>query len=94
MELVKASYKIPRLLWIICVSCVCHAFATVHCCLVVTCRQRLNSWLMFVMDIVILLLFPFGILGQMLYLVVSIPDPCCLSYFNNTSQYKIGHHWR
>ena len=25
--------------------------------------------------------FPFGILGQVWYLVVSIPDPCCLSYF-------------
>ena len=24
--------------------------------------------------------FPFGILGQVLYLIVSIPDPCCLSY--------------
>ena len=24
--------------------------------------------------------FPFGILGQVWYLVVSIPDPCCLSY--------------
>ena len=25
--------------------------------------------------------FPFGILGQVLYMIVSIPDPCCLSYF-------------
>ena len=25
--------------------------------------------------------FPFGILGQVWYLIVSIPDPCCLSYF-------------
>ena len=26
--------------------------------------------------------FPFGILGQVwyMYLIVSIPDPCCLSY--------------
>ena len=27
--------------------------------------------------------FPFGILGQVWYLIVSIPDPCCLSYFVN-----------
>ena len=27
--------------------------------------------------------FPFGILGQVWYLIVSIPDPCCLSYFNS-----------
>ena len=25
--------------------------------------------------------FPFGILGQVWYLIVSIPDPCCLSFF-------------
>ena len=27
--------------------------------------------------------FPFGILGQMWYFIVSIPDPRCLSYFNS-----------
>ena len=25
--------------------------------------------------------FPFGILGQVWYLIVSILDPCCFSYF-------------
>ena len=25
--------------------------------------------------------FPFGILGQVWYLIVLIPYPCCLSYF-------------
>ena len=25
--------------------------------------------------------FPIGILGQVWYLIVSIPDPCCRSYF-------------
>ena len=25
--------------------------------------------------------FPFGILGQVWYLIVSIPGLCCLSYF-------------
>ena len=25
--------------------------------------------------------FPFGILGQVWYLITSIPNPCCLSYF-------------
>ena len=30
--------KVILLLWIVCVlSCVCHTFVTVHCCLVVTC---------------------------------------------------------
>ena len=25
--------------------------------------------------------FPFGTLGQVWYLIVSVPEPCCLSYF-------------
>ena len=38
--------------------------------------------------------FPFGILGQVWYLIVSIPDPCCLSYFhaNQTSMCLYPHH--
>ena len=38
-------------LWIICLfmSCVSHAFASVNCCIVVTCCEKLNSWLSFVM---------------------------------------------
>ena len=40
-------------------SCVCHSFASIHCCTVV-----------------------FGILGQVWYLVVSMTDSCCLSYFD------------
>ena len=50
-------------------SCVCHAFA-----------KGLTSWLLFVMFIVFVTL-PCGILGQVWYLVVSIPDLCRLSYF-------------
>ena len=42
--------------------------------------KGLTSWLLFVMFIVILSHFPFGILGEVWYLIVSIPDPCCLSY--------------
>ena len=37
-------------------SCVCHAFASVHCCLVVPEGKGLTSWFLFVMFIVILLL--------------------------------------
>ena len=38
-------------------SCVCHAFASVHCCLVVTCWEGLTSWLFFVMFNCVLSLF-------------------------------------
>ena len=63
-------------------SCVCHAFGSVHCCLVVTCREMavMATWLLFVFSCDFVT-FPFGILRQGWYLIVSIPDPCCLSYF-------------
>ena len=65
-------------------SCVCHAFASVHCCLVVTRRER-AVLLALVRDVYCdFITFPFGVLGQVRYLNVSIPDSCCLSYFNNT----------
>ena len=34
--------------------------------------------------------FSFVILGQVWYLIVSIPDPCCLSYFLPTKQLVLG----
>ena len=39
------------------------------------------SWLLFVMLSCVFVTFPYGILGQMRYLIVSIPDLCHLSYF-------------
>ena len=35
--------------------------------------------------------FPFGILGQVWYLIVSIPEPCCLSYFTVKPILPINH---
>ena len=64
-------------------SCICHAFMSVHCCLVVTRRERADL-LALVCDVYCdFVSFPFGILGQVWFLVVSIPDPCCLSYFKS-----------
>ena len=46
------------------VSCVSHAFASVHCCLVATCRERADL-LALVGDVhCIFVTFPCGILGQ------------------------------
>ena len=42
--------------------------------------KGLASWLLFVMFIVILLLSHL-VAWDMWYLIVSIPDPCCLSFF-------------
>ena len=66
------------------VSGVSHAFASVHCCLVVTCWER-AVLLALVGDILvgcIFVTFPCGILGQVWYLIASFPDLCRLSYFN------------
>ena len=46
-------------------------------------RKVLTSWLLFVMFFFDFVTFPFGILGQVWYFIVSIPDPCCLSYLDN-----------
>ena len=61
-------------------SCVSYAFASVHCCLVVTCWERAD-----LLDLVgdvycIFVIFPCGILGQMGHLIVLFPDLCHLSY--------------
>ena len=66
-------------------SRVCHAFASVHCCLVVTCRERADL-LALVCDVYCdFVTFPFGFLGQVWYLILSIPDPCCLSYLDKST---------
>ena len=65
------------------VSCVSYAFASVHCCLVVTCWVRADL-LALVGDVyfIFFVTFPCGILGQVWYLIVSFPDLCCISYFD------------
>ena len=69
-------------------SCDCHAFASVHCCLVVSCWERADL-LAVVCDVYCgFVTFPCGILGQVWYLIFaplltlieSIPDLCHLSY--------------
>ena len=43
--------------------------------------KGLTSWLLFVMSNYDFVNSPCGILGQVWYLIVLIPDLCCLSYF-------------
>ena len=55
--------------------------ASVHCCLVVTCWGRADI-LALVCDVLLrVCYFPIGILGQVWYLIVSIPHLCHFSYF-------------
>ena len=62
-------------------SCVSNAFASVHCCLVVTCWERADL-LTLVGDVYcIFVTFPCGVLGLVWHLIVSFPGRCRLSYF-------------
>ena len=62
-------------------SCDCHAFTSVHRCLVVNSWERADL-LALICDVYCgFVTFPCGILGQVWYLIVSIPDLCHLSYF-------------
>ena len=53
----------------------------------ITCWERADSWLSFVMFHCVFVIFPSDILGQVWYLIVSIPDLCQLSYFDNIRGY-------
>ena len=63
--------------------CVCHAFVSVHFCLVVTCWERADL-LALVYDVLLCFVtLQCGILGQVWCLIVSRPDLCHLSCFNH-----------
>ena len=67
------------------VSCVSHAFASVHCCLVHTCWERADLFALVGDVYCIFVTFPFGILGQVWNLIVLFPDLSHLSYFQNNT---------
>ena len=57
-------------------SCDCHALLPV-----VTCWERADLFALVCDVYCCFVTFPCGILGQVWYLIVSIPDLCYLSYF-------------
>ena len=67
---------------------VCHAVISVPCSLVVICWERANFLaFLYVMFSCVCFLssFPCGVLGQVWYFIVSIPDLCLLPYFKSSS---------
>ena len=63
----------------VCLLCFCVRLFS--CCLVVTCWER-PDLLALVCDVLLwVCYFPIGILGQVWYLIVSIPDLCPFLYF-------------
>ena len=55
--------------------------ASVYMCFVVTCWERADLSALVCGVYCAFVTFPFGILGQVWYLIVSIPDLCTLTYF-------------
>ena len=63
---------------------VCHAVLSVYCSIVVTCWERAAYLLalLYVIFSYVFVTFPCGVLGQVWYLIVSIPHICLLPYLD------------
>ena len=55
-------------------------YTFVYMCLVVTCWERADLLALVYGVLLSVCYFPIGILGQVLYLIASIPDLCTLTY--------------
>ena len=75
--------KAMLLLWILFVSCVsCLSLLCCHCSLVVTCWKRDDLFaFLCVMFSCVFVTSPYGVLGQVWNLIVSIPYICVLPNF-------------
>ena len=62
--------------------CFCHAFASAHCCLVVTCWEKADLLAIICGVKLCGCFFPIWYPGSGWYLILSIPDLCPLSYFH------------
>ena len=70
-------------------SCVSHAFASVHCWHVVICWEKVDL-LALVGDVSCMFVtFPCGILGRVWYLIVLVPDLCLISYFVGSNLFRV-----
>ena len=78
------------LLWIflLFMFCVCHAILSVHCSLVVNCLERACLLaLLCVMFSFVFVTFPCGVLGQVWFLIVSIPYLSLLPYLGTSKMH-------
>ena len=67
----------------LCLLCLCTRLF--KCALWSPAGKGLTSWLSFVVSNCEFVTFPIGILGQMWYLIVSIPDLCTLTHLPTSS---------
>ena len=71
------NFLTDSLFWIFffILCCLSHIVLSVSCSIVVTCWERADFLaLLYVMFSCVFVIFPYGILGQVWYLIVSIPD--------------------
>ena len=89
--------KAVLLLWIhfvigVCL-CLCNTVPSVPCSLVITCWERADLLvLLCVMVPCVFVTFPYGVLGKVWYLIVSIPDLCILPNFSSTKVILLTRH--
>ena len=80
----------PFCYFYLCFVFVCHTVLSVPCSLVVTCWERLTSWLSCMWCFLsVFVTFPYGVLGQVWCLVVLIPDLCLPPLFNPLSSLNL-----
>ena len=69
-----------------------HSVMYVYCSPVVTCWERPGLLALLCMSF--LVTFQYSVLGQVWYLIVSIPDLCLLTYFKSSMDcYFLLNHW-
>ena len=76
---IKLLLRIIYVFSVLCLLCICARLFI--CAFWSPAGKGLASWLSFVVSDCEFVTFPFGILGQVWYLIVSIPDLCTLTYF-------------
>ena len=62
--------------------------ASVYMCFVVTCWERADLLALVCGSNCQFVTFPWGILGQVWYVIVSIPDLCTLTYFKSNLEFR------
>ena len=82
---------------LLCFFCLVFAmplYASVYMCLVVTCWERADLLALICGVLLWVCYFPIGILSQVWYLIVLIPDLCTLTYFVALKLTKYWSFWQ
>ena len=75
-------------------SCVYHVFLSFLCSLVITCWERSDLLARkYVKFSCVFVTFPCGVLSQVWYMILSIPDLCLPTYFNHVNSQFWSETW-